>query len=191
VRLFVAAEVGTEVQGVAAKVIADLERRTATVAPHARVTWVRTAQLHLTVRFLGHVDETLGERIRTALARPLRALAFDLAIEGTGTFPPKRPPRVIWAGIGAGIDSLRLVEKEVRGRLDGLVPSMEERDFHPHLTLGRVKNPAGLRPAALLEGFESVEFGRVRVAAVTLFESRLSSSGPTYLALGRTELAHL
>ena len=168
-----------------------MKRRTEHRAPHARVTWVKPEQLHLTVHFIGQVDSALGEQIRTALAGPLRAPAFDLTIEGTGTFPPKRPPRVIWAGIGKGIDNLRSVEQEVRARLAGLVHSTAERDYHPHLTLGRVKNPAGLRPVPLLEGLESTVFGVVRVAAVTLFESRLSSSGPTYIALGRSELAHV
>ena len=98
---------------------------------------------------------------------------------------------MIWAGIGKGIDNLRSVEQEVRGRLDGLVHSTDKHDYHPHLTLGRVKNPAGLRPVPLLEGQESTVFGVARVAAVTLFESRLSSSGPTYIALGRSELAHV
>ena len=98
---------------------------------------------------------------------------------------------MIWAGIGKGIDNLRSVEQEVRARLGDLVHSTGERDFHPHLTLGRVKNPAGLQPVPLLEGLESTVFGVVRVAAVTLFESRLSSSGPTYKALCRSELAHI
>jgi 2'-5' RNA ligase len=98
---------------------------------------------------------------------------------------------VIWAGITSGIDNLRLVEQEVSERLNSLAPKTEERDYHPHLTLGRVKNPGGLRSAALLEGNESAVFGVVRVAAVTLFESRLSSSGPTYIALGRATLAHI
>jgi 2'-5' RNA ligase len=168
-----------------------LKRRTEQRAPHARVTWVKPEHLHLTVQFIGPVDTALGEQIRMALATPLGALAFDLTIERTGTFPPNRPPRVIWAGIGKGIDNVRSVQQEVRARLDGLVHSTDERDYHPHLTLGRVKSPAGLRPVLLLEGLESRVFGVVRVAAVTLFESRLSSSGPTYIALGRSELAHV
>ncbi len=190
-RLFVAVDVGADVQRAAARTIEGLKRRTEQGAPHARVTWVKPEQLHLTVQFIGQVDATLGEQIRTALASPLEAPTFDLTIEGMGTFPPKRPPRVIWAGIGQGIENLRSVEQEVRSRLDSLVHSTEERDYHPHLTLGRVKNPAGLRPVALLEGLESIVFGVVRVGAVTLFESRLSSSGPTYTALGRAELAQV
>ena len=86
---------------------------------------------------------------------------------------------------------LRTLAQEVSARLNTLAPATEERDYHPHLTLGRVKNPAGLRSAALLEGHESAVFGVVRVAAVTLCESRLSSSGPTYIALGRANLAHI
>ena len=190
-RLFVAVDVGPDVQRAASRTIEDLKRRTEQRAPHARVTWVKPEQLHLTVQFIGRVDAALGEQIRAALARPLRTPAFDLTIEGTGTFPPKRPPRVIWAGIGKGIDNLRSVEREVRARLDDLVHSTDKHDYHPHLTLGRVKNPAGLRPVPLLEGQESTVFGVARVAAVTLFESRLSSSGPTYIALGRSELAHV
>ncbi|HVQ12422.1 MAG TPA: RNA 2',3'-cyclic phosphodiesterase [Vicinamibacterales bacterium] len=187
-RLFVAVDVGADVQRTASKVIDDLKRRTGQVAPHARITWVKAEQLHLTVRFIGEVEPTLGEQIRTTLTPSLQTPAFDLTIERTGTFPPKRPPRVIWAGITEGLDNLRSVEQEVRARLDRLVRSAEDRDYHPHLTLGRVKNPAGLRPAVLLDGLESTVFGVVRVAAVTLVESRLSSSGPTYIPLGRAEL---
>ena len=59
------------------------------------------------------------------------------------------------------------------------------------MRLGRVKVAAGLRPAVLLDGLEDTGFGVAQVGAVTLFESRLSSTGPTYVALGRTELGHI
>jgi len=191
VRLFVAVDVGADVQRSASRTIEHLKRLTEQTAPRARVTWVKPEQLHLTVQFIGHVDPSPADKIRAALAPPLETRAFDLAIEKTGTFPPGRPPRVIWAGIGKGLDNLHAVEREVRARLKGLAPSTEDRDYNPHLTLGRVKSPAGLQPRTLLGGLESVVFGVVRVAAVTLFESRLSSSGPTYFAIGRTELAQI
>jgi 2'-5' RNA ligase len=190
VRLFVAVEVGPEVQASATRVIDELKRRTAQLAPRARVNWVGPGQLHLTVRFIGNADTGLSEKIRAALGDPLSAPAFELTLAGTGTFPPKRPPRVIWAGIGAGLNGLHVVEREVRSRLDGLTLAGDDRDYHPHLTLGRVKDPAGLRPNVLLDGLDTAVLGVVRVGAVTLFESRLSSSAPTYVALGRTALAH-
>lgn len=188
-RLFVALEVGAEVQSAAARAIDELRRRVERSAPHARVTWVKPHHLHCTVRFIGEVEPALVERIATALAPPLGTSAFDLTVRGTGTFPPRRPPRVIWAGIAEGIQPLHAIEREVRTRLEPVLTASDERDYSPHLTLGRVKNPAGLRPASLLEGLEDMEFGSVKVRAVTLFESRLSSAGPTYVALGRTSLA--
>jgi 2'-5' RNA ligase len=189
VRLFVAVEIDSNVQAAATQVIDELRRRTAQSAPHARVTWVKPGHLHLTVRFIGEVEADLTGRILTSLGEPLRVPAFGLTLAGTGTFPPKRPPRVIWAGIDAGMNELHALEREVRARLDRLIAPDGDRAYHPHLTLGRVRNPAGLRPRVLLDGFETVVFGVIRVGAVTLFESRLSPSGPTYVVLGRTELA--
>lgn len=190
-RLFAAVEVGADVQTAATRVIDELGRRVERLPSHPRVTWVRPHNLHLTVRFIGEVDEGIGRQILAALTRPLDAHAFELAIRGTGTFPPRRPPRVIWAGIASGLQQWRGVEREVGSRLAPWLPAPEERNDSPHLTLGRVKNPAGLRPAVLLEGLEEADFGVVTVGAVTLFESRLSSTGPTYVALGRTDLARI
>jgi 2'-5' RNA ligase len=191
VRLFVAVEIGPEVRRAASRVIEELKRRTGQSAPRARVTWVKPEHLHITVRFIGHVDAVFSERLLAALERPLEVPAFPLAIEGTGTFPPKRPPRVIWAGLTQGLDRLHAVEREVRVRFEGLIDAADDRGYHPHLTLGRVKAPAGLRPSVLLDGLTDAGFGVAQVGAVTLFESRLSSTGPTYVALGRTELAHV
>ena len=187
-RLFVAIEIGSDVQATASRVIEDLKRRTEQSAPHARVTWVKPGHLHLTVCFIGHAESDLSQKILSTMAGALRVPPFEFTIQGTGTFPARRPPRVVWAGVTAGLDQLLAVEQEVRSRLDRLVPCGEERDYHPHLTLGRVKNPVGLRPAVLLEGLERTVFGAVDVQAVTLFESRLSSSGPTYISLGRAQL---
>jgi 2'-5' RNA ligase len=150
---------------------------------------VKPGHLHLTLRFIGAADAVLTGTIRSVLERPIAVPAFALTIAGTGTFPPKRPPRVIWAGVTGDLDALRSVERELRARLDRLVSPEAERDYHPHVTLGRVKNPAGLRPAALLEGVTEAAFGVVQVGAVTLFESRLSSAGPTYIPLGQTAFA--
>ena len=188
-RLFVAVEIDPDVQAVASRVIEDLKRRTQKLSPHAHVTWVKPEALHLTVRFIGQAAPDLCQTIVTALAPPLLVPRFELTVEGTGSFPPKRPPRVIWAGLTGGLDRLHAVEHEVRSRLNPLIPAGDDRDYDPHLTLGRVKNPAGLRPAVLLKGLEQALFGRVRVRAVTLFESRLSPAGPTYVALGRTPLS--
>jgi 2'-5' RNA ligase len=188
VRLFIALDVGAAIQRAAAGVSDELKQRAARVAPRARVSWVKPERMHVTVRFIGEADEPQRAAILSALAPALSASTFDLTIQGIGSFPPGRPPRVLWAGVAAGLEALRAVEREVAARLDGLPIPRTAGDYNPHLTLARVKHPAGLRAETLCAGLENVVLGTVAVEAVTLFESRRSSTEPVYVAHGRTPL---
>ena len=88
----------------------------------------------------------------------------------------------------AGGDTLLAIEREVTSRLRPLGIEDEGRAYSPPLTLARVREPAGLRTARLLEGLTDREIGTVRVSAITLFQSKLSPKGPTYRPLLRTRL---
>jgi 2'-5' RNA ligase len=186
-RLFVAIEMKETVQEAARDVISELRDRAARVAPRARITWATPERLHVTVRFIGQADETRTQAIRSALGATIDAPVFDVTVEGVGAFPPKGPPRVFWAGLTDGRSGIIALERALSARLDALVAA-EERQYSPHLTLARVKDPAGLQREALFEGLAARHFGRVHVDAITLFESRLSSKGPTYVPLQRTAL---
>jgi len=186
-RLFVAVEMNESVAEAARDTIDDLRARATRLAPRARVTWSAPDRIHITVKFIGEADETSTQAIRSALGPTIDAPVFDLAVEGVGAFPPKGPPRVFWAGLTDGRDGLLEVERVVSERLKSLVPA-EDRPYAPHLTLARVKEPAGLSRGALLEGLTSRQFGRVHVDAITLFESRLSPKGATHVPLQRSAL---
>jgi RNA 2',3'-cyclic 3'-phosphodiesterase len=188
VRLFVAAEIEPHVRAAAAVLISGLEERVRRLAPQARITWVPEDRLHITVRFIGSVDDGVAAGIRTALEPPIELAPFDIEVTGTGTFPGRGAPRVIWAGMQAGRASLIALEREVSERLGRLGLAPEPRVFSPHLTLARVRDAAGLNAARLLDGLEREMVGTARVDAITLFESRLSPKGSTYLALQRTPL---
>jgi RNA 2',3'-cyclic 3'-phosphodiesterase len=186
-RLFVAVEMNESVAEAARDTIDDLRARATRLAPRARVTWSAPDRIHITVKFIGEADEASTQAIRSVLGPTIDAPVFDLAVEGVGAFPPKGPPRVFWAGLTDGRDGLLEVERVVSERLKSLVPA-EDRPYAPHLTLARVKEPAGLSRAALLEGLTSRQFGRVHVDAITLFESRLSPKGATHVPLQRSAL---
>jgi 2'-5' RNA ligase len=111
-----------------------------------------------------------------------------LAVAGAGTFPTGGAPRVIWAGVSKGRDRMDAIEREVSARLAGVGVQPEDRPYSPHLTLARVRDAGGLRADTLLERHRAVELGATRVEAITLFESRLSPKGPTYVPLCRTPL---
>jgi 2'-5' RNA ligase len=186
-RLFVAVEMNQGVADRARQVIDDLRARVTRLAPRARVTWSAPDRIHVTVRFIGEADETRALAIRAALGAAIDAPRFDITVEGVGAFPPKGPPRVFWAGLTDGRDGLLEVERAVSQRLETLVPR-EDRPYAPHVTLARVKDPAGLSRAALFEGMATRQFGSVHVDAITLFESRLSPKGATHVPLQRSAL---
>ena len=187
-RLFVAAEIGERLAGRAADLIRELETRAADAAPRARLTWLVADRLHITIKFIGDVDNVRAAAIVAALQSPLDVEPFYLTLAGMGAFPNSGPPRVLWIGIEPGRDGLIAAEREIGSRLTTLAIPLERRPYSPHLTLARVRDAAGLRSANLLEGFEDRSLGTTRIDAITLFQSRLSPKGPTYVPLLRTAL---
>lgn len=171
------------------RLLTALQQRASALAPRSRVAWVPPERLHVTVRFIGHVGADRFEAIARVLEQPLNLPSFDATVAGVHAFPKSGSPRVVWAGVEQGAARLRDVEREVSARLQRLGMREEARDYAPHLTLGRVKEPNGLRARALLQGLEDEPIGTIRVDAVTLFDSRPSPKGPTYVALQRTGLA--
>ena len=187
-RLFVAAEIGDTLASRAAELSRELRKRAETAAPRGKVTWIPPERLHITIRFIGEVDDARGTAIRAALEPSLDVEPFDLTLAGAGAFPKSGPPRVMWAGIKQGRDELMAAEHAVTSRLEALGIPPEDRPYSPHLTLARVRDAAGLRSASLLEGFEDRFIGTTRIDAITLFQSQLSQKGPTYVPLLRTIL---
>ncbi|HEY7185984.1 MAG TPA: RNA 2',3'-cyclic phosphodiesterase [Vicinamibacterales bacterium] len=187
-RLFTGIELDAAVVHAAGELVTELSHRSAELAPRARVAWVTTERMHVTVRFIGHTNDDVAARIRAELHAPVPVPPFTLRVERLGSFPPRGSPRVIWAGLSGDIEGLAAVERDVTARLSRAGIPPEDRPYSPHLTLGRVKEPGGLKTAALVRDLADVVLGATTVEAITLFESRVSSKGPTYIALQRTPL---
>ncbi len=188
-RLFIAVELSPAALEAAADVTGALRRYVSERAPRARLTWVPTDRMHLTIRFLGEVDHVKREAVESALAAPLDTAAFTLTLGGAGAFPSGGAPRVIWLGIEQGLTDLKGLEREVSGRLAifaGVPP--DRHGFSPHLTLARVRDPQELRLPAQLDSVARPGHSGTLIDAITLFESRLSPKGPTYTPLRRTPL---
>lgn len=187
-RLFVAVPIGAAVLERIAECVGELRRRVETGAPRARISWVAAEQLHVTLRFIGEVDDTEAQGIVSSLAPVLRIEPFEVAFLGVGTFPPRGAPRVFWAGIGSGAEQLMTIEREVTTRLAACRILPEKREYRPHVTLARVREPAGLRARDVLDGLTERSFGGSTVDTITLFQSRLSPRGSVYVPLQSTEL---
>lgn len=140
-RLFIALDLPVEVRNEAAAVQQRLQR-----AEAAPVRWARAEGLHLTLQFLGETAETQVAPLLAAL-NALPAPTFSLRLERAGCFPDVRRPRVIFLGLGGELHALHQLQLAVLAASATLGFAAEERAFHPHITLGRVKPEA--RPAQL------------------------------------------
>ena len=155
--------------------------------PRARITWVPADRLHLTVRFIGEVGDAQAEQIMRVLREPLATAPFAIALDRLGAFPPSGPPRVFWIGISAGHDAMLGVEAEISARLATVGVAPEARPYSPHVTLARVRESAGLRPTTLFDRCEPAA-AETRVRTVTLFQSKLSPKGASYVTVLQTPL---
>ena len=187
-RLFVAVEIDKSVVAALAEFGSTLRRRAQTLASAARISWVSPEQLHVTSRFIGEVDDKKAAVIAGALLGELAIDPFDVVLEGAGAFPERGAPRVLWAGISTGVAELGALETEVSRRLLDCGVPRQDRPYRPHVTLARVREPAGLRTPALFETLADRRFGTTRVEAITLFQSRTSPKGAVYTPLHRTRL---
>ena len=155
------------------------------------VKWVGEDAIHVTLRFLGEVEEGRIAAIQEALAAAVRAARpFDVGLGGVGAFPSMARPRVVWIGVERH-PALELLANDVEKALMGLDFEPELRPFHPHLTLGRAERSA--RPAAF-SGFEQLAGtvgwqASIPVESVDLMQSVLGPRGATYTVLSRAALA--
>ena len=186
-RLFTAIEIGEHVQAALGDLIAELRQRASRLAPRAKLTWAVPDRAHLTLRFIGEVDDDQASRIVAALRQPLAIDPFTVTWGSLGSFPSRGSPRVLWIGVAGGDEWLTKAESEVSRRLAALGIPEEDRAYKPHLTLARVRDAAGMRVVPLYNGLVP-RLGETRVDAITLFQSKLSPKGPTYMILQRTML---
>ncbi|MBI2354469.1 MAG: RNA 2',3'-cyclic phosphodiesterase [Deltaproteobacteria bacterium] len=164
-RLFIAIELPDEVKRLLGRLRGDI--------PDAR--WVPAEQLHLTLAFLGEVDEATMKRLTVELAA-IRAPGFELRFSGTGCFPDRRRPRVIWVGLQPEPLLITLASLVRQAVLSCDIPQ-EERPFSAHITLARLRFPAAREAGAFLDQPQKEELPPVSVREFILFQSRLTPQG--------------
>jgi 2'-5' RNA ligase len=176
----------------------DDQARHAIAAEQARLTvsgdldrsglkWIRAEQLHLTLAFLGEVDDSRSQGVIEMMRGPISGDRFAVVFGGLGVFPPAGAPRVLWLGLTTGAREVIDVQRQVADRVARLGIPLEKRPFHPHLTLGRWrKSREADRRRVLAAASDHVT--RLDVEGVALIRSRLSQAGAAYTALCHTRL---
>lgn len=138
----------------------------------------RLEQIHLTLHFIGNVPDLDVPLIKESL-RNVKVHPMELRLRGVGCFPSPRRPRILWAGIEL---TPRLTE--LKNRIDSVLEALgyppEKREFHPHITLARLKNPHELGIGDFLKKYLSFETPMFTVKEFYLYSSKLTPSGSLY-----------
>jgi RNA 2',3'-cyclic 3'-phosphodiesterase len=186
-RLFIALDLDDEARDAFASVQKRLAARIGDPS-RSSMKWIPPDRLHLTLVFLGEVDAARAPALSDAIGTGVTLAPFDLAYAGTGVFPPKGAPKVLWAGVGAGVRHVIDLQQALTARIAAAGQPIEGDRFSPHLTLARWRESRGADRARALAAAPEGTIARVRVEHATLYQSRISSAGPTYTPLARANL---
>ena len=171
-RVFLALPLAPSFQSEISPLIVRLKKQ------YPKIRWVSPESIHITLHFFGSVSEEDIPRI-ASIVTPLTAAAppLEVSLQGLGVFPNFSRPRVIWLGMHGDIDLLNTLQQKLEEGFRKSGFPCEDRDFKPHLTLGRLKDS---KPCP---GIEQVEFPATetkQINEIVLFQSHLTPQGAQY-----------
>lgn len=143
---------------------------------------VKPQNIHVTLRFLGNVNQNTIERIYEAM-KEIQFNPFNMEVKGLGVFPNLRYIRVIWVGITEGAEELKSIHNQLEPQLNriGFKP---DRRFSPHLTIARVRSARNKnRLVQFIKDLENYEFGTQEANVLRLKQSVLTPKGPIYTSI--------
>ena len=177
----------------------DLSRKFSQLIPMLKTTvgelesdikWISGKNLHLTLSFLGNVDDSKINSLISDLQEVKELPKFTLSVNGTGTFPNSESPKVFWLGIEAGYDELSDSQSIIDELSFKYKETQREEIFVPHITIGRI-NPAKKSTKFNVTTFLNAVYSPIEIPIniVNLYESRLTPDGPRYKILAEFPLS--
>jgi len=179
VRTFIAIVLDNSLHPTMSRIIEKLS------SSNAKVKWVEPENVHLTLKFLGNVEEERLPEVFEACERAVKDMrAIDLEMKALGCFPDVKSPRIVWLGIERGAEGVRKLQERVESELRAVGFPKEEKTFKAHLTIGRVKGKQGLsRLCRLLEEEKNFFVGSMRCEKISVMKSKTLPAGPVYSEL--------
>jgi 2'-5' RNA ligase len=179
-RSFFAVELSAEIAVEVRKIQGALKERA------TGVRWVRPEGIHLTLKFLGEVEQDRIEAIVRKAEGAIQGVGpFTVGIRGGGGFPTVKNPRVIWIGVEDHSGMLKQLQTRIEAGMAELGFTQEKRGFTPHLTVGRLRSGKGSKTVAqAIDAIRTSDLGSLEVREIILFRSHLKPTGAEYTKLG-------
>lgn len=197
IRAFIAVELDDALREEIAHIQQHLRASLERSAPEARISWVRPASMHLTIKFLGDIDESLVPALHDLIAEAARQWhAIEIPLTRPGGFPRLQEPRNLWLGPEERWENseaalhLQTIAREIDEIAAAHDIAREKRAFSPHLTLARIKSRERAAGHALTaaSGVQMVHLPPLHLGAVTLLKSQLDSKGAIHTPLWTVNL---
>ena len=185
-RLFIAVDIDENFRAVIAGLQRDLQNRINLET--ARLKWVDPNLMHLTLKFLGEVEEDKVSRVGEIVKAAAQShKSFSFGIPALGCFG--RPIKVIWLGAAEENRNLLQLHQDIENALDNEGWPKENRAFSPHLTLARAKDITKDRNLKdIIKKYQPVTSATVNVDSVRVYKSLLTPAGAIYTVLSETKL---
>lgn len=185
-RVFCAVELSAEVRELVGDYIAKLRE----MFPNVRASWERPEKLHLTLKFFGDIKPARVDQLAGAAERAAaRVSPFPIKLSGAGAFPPKGPARVLWLGVVDESGGLASLQRHIEDECSTEGFPREARPYSPHLTLARMRTPAGVRPLAEFHNASSFESEPFTVSEFVVMRSELLPTGSRHTPLSHHPLS--
>ena len=179
IRTFVSVSVPKEIVNIQSMLKSTVEPK------GVKVRWVTNGKMHLTLKFLGNTTEGSIDNLNDALFNAVKSTkVINLSISGTGAFPVKGRPNVLWLGIKGDIDELKQLTVNINNSLEPLGFVTEKRDFLPHVTIARIKSNQKKIPN--ISNYLNTTFTELpmKIVKISLMQSESFSKGTFYTILG-------
>lgn len=184
IRSFIAIELSDGAKSEVSRTVKELK------CTGADVKWVLAGSIHMTLKFLGNIEEKKVPDVAKRLDDVAATFpGFDADLSELGSFPEWEYAKVIWIGIGEGADKITSLAKAVEDAMFAEGFPREDRKFSPHVTIGRVRTPKNRGRLAKAASAIMVDPVRSRVSRIVLFKSELTPQGAVYTPLHEAKLS--
>ena len=176
-RIFIAIDISDAARDLCSSHIDSLRKE----FPQVRVSWERREKLHVTLKFLGPTSqETIADLSDRITSTAAKHRPFELTLGASGSFPEKGKPRVLWIGINGGTDNLIRLQHDIEEISALLGYEREHKVFHPHITIGRIRDHRDAFALAEVHRAARTEPVEFEVSNIVIYESELRPTGSVY-----------